>query len=82
MKKIILLAGITVLFQFAVAQNGNMRQHAPKQRLKSELADSMRRMGMGQAPDTTKDKGLMYNDRGPRIDVEKAPAGHPPKKGR
>lgn len=78
MKKIILLVGVALLFLAATAQNGNIQQHAPKQRLKSELADSMRRKGMGQAPDTTKD--LMYNDRGPRIDVEKAPVGTTPKK--
>lgn len=78
MKKIILLVGVALLFLAATAQNGNMRQHTPKQRLKSELADSMRRKGMGQAPDTTKD--LMYNEKGPRIDVEKAPVSHPLKK--
>ncbi|MBL7711596.1 MAG: hypothetical protein JNL13_03990 [Chitinophagaceae bacterium] len=75
MKAIPLLLALSFFFAVAMAQNGNMRQHAPKQRLKSELADSMRRKGMGLPADTSKD--LMYNEQGPKIDVEKAPTVSP-----
>jgi hypothetical protein len=72
MKKIILLTGVMALFHAVMAQEGNMRQHAPKQRLKSDLADSMRRMGMGQLPADT-NRALLYNERAAPMDTMKVP---------